>query len=94
MAYNDFRDEVYDLARFTSTPAAVRKAAILLHSNRVNNNQKDMLEDIARRDSDPAMRSAAIVALGNPRAEELQTYFHLIRRDHNGVLVADPLDAE
>ena len=94
MSYNDFRDAVYDLARFTNTPAAVRKAAILLHSNRVNSTQKDLLEDIARRDSDPAMRAAAIVALGNPRAEELQTFFHLVRRDQNGVLVRDPLDAE
>lgn len=94
MGYPDARDLVYDLARNTSTPAAVRRAAILLHSNRVTSTQKDMLEEIATRDLDPQMRTAAIIALGSPRSEELQAYFHLIRRDHNGVMVGDPLDAE
>lgn len=94
MGYNRFRDDAYDLARNTSTPAAVRKAAILLHANRVESRQKDLLEDIARRDSDPAARAAAIAALGNARSEEISNYFHLIRRGHNGVLVYDPIDAE
>ncbi len=94
MGYNDVRDLAYDLARNPNTAVAVRRAAILLHSNRVNTMQKDMLQEIATRDRDPQMRTAAIIALGNPRSEELQAYFHLIRRDHNGVLVNDPLDAE
>lgn len=94
MGYNETRDAAYDLARDANTPAAVRRAAILLHSNRVTSSQKDMLEDIARSDRDPAMRTAAIVALGNPRSDELMTYFHLVRRDRNGVMVGDPLDAE
>ena len=94
MGYSDVRDLAYDLARNPNTAAVVRRAAILLHSNRVNSMQKDMLEEIATRDRDPQMRTAAIIALGNPRAEELQAYFHLIRRDQNGVLVNDPLDAE
>ncbi|MBI2387278.1 MAG: HEAT repeat domain-containing protein [Elusimicrobia bacterium] len=94
MGYSEVRDLAYDLARDTGTPASARKAAILLHSNRVTSSQKDLLEEIATRDRDPRMRSAAIVALGNPRAEELLTYFHLVRRDQNGVMVYDPLDAE
>jgi HEAT repeat protein len=94
MGYNDVRDAAYDLARDANTPASVRRAAILLHSNRVTSQQKDLLEDIARSDRDPSMRTAAIVALGNPRSDELMTYFHLVRRDHNGVMVGDPLDAE
>ncbi len=94
MGYSDVRDAAYDLARNTGTPASVRKAAILLHSNRVTSSQKDLLEEIATRDREPAMRAAAIVALGSPRAEELTSFFHLIRRDSNGVMVADPLDAE
>lgn len=94
MGYNDVRDLAYDLARNTGTPASVRKAAILMHANRVTSSQKDLLEEIATRDREPAMRAAAIVALGNPRSEEIQTYFHLIRRDRNGALVYDPLDAE
>lgn len=94
MGYSDTRDAVYDLARNPNTASAVRRAAILLHSNRVNSSQKDMLEDIARSDRDPAMRTAAIIALGNPRSDELMTYFHLVRRDRNGVMVGDPLDAE
>ncbi|UPT75079.1 MAG: HEAT repeat domain-containing protein [Elusimicrobiota bacterium] len=94
MGYNDFRDDAYDLARQTTTPPAVRKAAILLHANRVESRQKDLLEDIARRDSDPAARAAAIAALGAARSEEIQNYFHLVRRGHNGVVVYDPLDAE
>jgi hypothetical protein len=94
MGYSDVRDLAYDLARNTSTPAAVRRAAILLHSNRVTSTQKDLLEDIAKYDREPAMRASAIAALGNPRADELLTFFHLVRRDHNGVLVYDPLDAE
>lgn len=94
MGYSDVRDLAYDLARNPNVPTVVRRAAILLHSNRVSSRQKDMLEEIATRDHDPLMRTAAIIALGNPRSEELQTYFHLIRRDHNGVLVSDPLDAE
>jgi hypothetical protein len=94
MGYSDVRDAAYDLARNTGTPAFVRKAAILLHSNRVTSSQKDLLEEIATRDREPAMRAAAIVALGNPRAEELTSFFHLIRRDGNGVMVSDPLDAE
>ena len=94
MGANDVRDLAYDLARNTGTPASVRRAAILLHSYRVTSSQRDLLEDIATRDPAPAMRAAAIIALGNPRAEELLTYFHLVRRDHNGVMVYDPLDAE
>lgn len=94
MGYNDFRGDAYDLARNTASPAAVRRAAILLHANRVESRQKDLLEDIARRDSDPAMRQAAITALGAARSEEIQAFFHLVRRGHNGVVVYDPLDAE
>lgn len=94
MGYNDVRDVAYDLARDARTPSALREAAILLHSNRVTSSQKDLLLDIAARDSDPVMRRAAIVALGSPRAEEIWTYFHLVRRDQNGVMVSDPLDAE
>lgn len=94
MGYSDVRDAAYDLARGANSPAAVREAAILLHSNRVTSSQRDLLEEIATRDRDPRMRRAAILALGNPRAEEIWTYFHLVRRDHNGVLVRDPLDAE
>lgn len=94
MGWSDVRDLAYDLARNTSTPASVRRAAILLHSNRVTSSQKDLLEEIATRDREPAMRAAAIVALGNPRSEELLNFFHVVRRDHNGVMVSDPLDAE
>jgi HEAT repeat protein len=94
MGRNDVRDAAYDLARDARTAAAPREAAILLHSNRVTSSQKDLLLDIAARDSDPVMRRAAIIALGNPRAEEIWTYFHLVRRDQNGVMVSDPLDAE
>lgn len=94
MGYNDVRDAAYDLARDANTPAALRKAAILLHSNRVTSGQRDLLEEIANRDREPEMRRAAILALGNPRAEEIWTYFHLVRRDQNGVMVSDPLDAE
>ncbi len=94
MGHNDVRDLAYDLARDASTPSAARKAAILLHANRTNSSQKDLLEDIARRDSDPEMRRAAIAALGNPRAEEIQAYFHLIRRDARGGLAYDPIDGE
>ena len=94
MGYNDVRDLVFDLARDARTPAAVRRTAILLHSNRVTSTQKDLLEEIAARDADPKMRTAAIVALGNPRSDDLMTHFHLVRRDHNNVMVGDPLDAE
>lgn len=94
MGYSDVRDLAYDLARDSGTPASARRAAILLHSNRVTSSQKDLLEEIATRDRDPRMRSAAIIALGNPRAEELLSFFHLIRRDNNGVMLYDPLDAE
>ncbi len=94
MGYNETRDAAYDLARDPNTAAAVRRAAILLHSNRVTSSQKDLLEDIARSDRDPAMRTAAIIALGNPRSDELMKFFHLVRRDQNHVMVGDPLDAE
>lgn len=94
MGHNDVRDVAYDFARDARTPAAVRETAILLHSNRVTSSQKDLLLEIAARDTNPVMRRAAIVALGNPRAEEIWTYFHLVRRDQNGVMVSDPLDAE
>ncbi|MDP3544105.1 MAG: HEAT repeat domain-containing protein [Elusimicrobiota bacterium] len=94
MGYNDVRDAAYDFARDARTPAALREAAILLHSNRVTSSQKDLLLDIAARDADPVMRRAAIVALGSPRAEDIWTYFHLVRRDQNGVMAADPLDAQ
>lgn len=94
MGYPDVRDLAYDLARDANENATVRRTAILLHSNRVMSRQKDLLEEIATRDQNPAMRSAAILALGNPRADELFAHFHLLRRDHNGALVCDPLDAE
>lgn len=94
MGYNDVRDLAYDLARNTGESPAVRRTAILMHSFRVQSSQEDLLKDIAARDREPAMRRAAILALGNPRAEEITTYFHLIRRDQNGVLISDPLDAE
>jgi len=88
------RGLAYDLARNTAEKADVRRTAILMHANRVQSSQEDLLKDIAARDREPAMRQAAILALGNPRAEEISTYFHLLRRDQNGVLVNDPLDAE
>jgi hypothetical protein len=94
MGYNDVRDAAYDLARDARTPAAVRKAAILLHSNRVTSQQKDLLTEIAARDRDAQMRAAAILALGSPRSEEISSFFHLVRRDQNGVMIGDPLDAE
>lgn len=94
MGDNTVRDVVYDFARDARTPSGVRRTAILLHSNRVTSSQKDLLLDIASRDSDPVMRRAAIVALGSPRSEEIWTFFHLVRRDQNGVMVSDPLDAE
>lgn len=94
MGSPDVRDLAYDLARNPAENAGARRTAILLHSNRVMSRQTDLLEEIASRDQNPAMRSAAILALGNPRAEELASHFHLIRRDQNGVLVSDPLDAE
>ncbi len=94
MRDSDVRDLAYDLARDPSTPAAVRRTAILLNSNRSTSTQVDLLETIVKYDRDPAMRAAAIIALGNPLSEELQTYFHLIRIDQNGVLVNDPLDME
>ncbi|MBI5246105.1 MAG: HEAT repeat domain-containing protein [Elusimicrobia bacterium] len=94
MGYSDVRDLAYDLARNSSTAAPVRKAAILMHANRTNNNQRDLLQDIANRDSDSAMRSAAVLALGGPRSEEIQNYFHQIRRDARGGLAYDPIDGE
>jgi len=94
MGYPDVRDLAFDLARDATTPSAVRRAAILMHAARVQSSQKNLLETIAKHDRDPVMRAAAITALGNPRSEQIQGFFHLIRRDHNGVLVADPLDAE
>ena len=94
MGYNDVRDLSVDLARDERTPSVVRRAAILLQSNRVTSAQKDLLEEIAARDRDAKMRAAAILALGSPRSEELASYFHLVRRDQNGVMVVDPLDAE
>jgi predicted Zn-ribbon and HTH transcriptional regulator len=94
MGYPDVRNLAFDLARNTGTEKAVRKAAILMHANRVDNNQKDLLQDIAQRDSDSSMRAAAILALGGPRSEEVQVYFHQIRRDARGGLSYDPIDGE
>ncbi len=94
MGSSDVRDLAYDLARNTGENAGVRRTAILMHSFRVQSSQEELLKDIAARDSDSAMRAAAIVALGNPRSEEILTHFHLIRRGQNGVMIGDPLDAE
>ncbi len=94
MGSNDVRGLAFDLARDINTPSAVRRAAILMHAARVQSTQRDLLERIARQDADPAMRAAAITALGNPRSEEILSFFHLVRRDNNGVMVSDPLDAE
>ncbi len=94
MGDSDVRDLAYSLARDSGTPAVVRRTAILLNSNHATSAQTDMLETIMKYDRDPAMRAAAIIALGNPRSEELQTHFHLIRTDQDGVLINDPLDAQ
>ncbi len=93
MGDSQVRDLAYDIAR-RENDAAVRRAAILMHSFRVTSTQEDLLQDIARRDSSPEMRRAATLALGGANSEEIRTFFHVIRRDRNGVLVGDPLDAE
>lgn len=91
---SDARDLTYDMARGRGASGAVRVAAILTLSHRFNNDERDLLQDIAERDPDPAARRAAITALGGPNQEELIRYFHLVRRDSNGVLIGDPLDYE
>jgi hypothetical protein len=93
MGSPDVRRVSEDLAEDGSAPRAVRVSATLLNAFRVESRQRDLLERLAERDSDPEVRKAAITALGsNPDA--VTQHFHLIRRGQNGVIVSDPLDAE
>ena len=93
MGHNDVRDFAYRLAE-REPSRAVRRTAILLHAFRVESRQADLLEVIAARDADAAMRAAAILALGRPQDDEIFRHFHLPRRDRHGVLIREPLDDE
>lgn len=90
----DVRDQTYDMARGRGAAGEVRRAAILMLSYRFNSNETELLQEIAERDADPSMRRAAITALGGPNQEDILRYFHRVRRDANGVMIADPLDYE
>lgn len=94
MGMSEVRDLAYHLAKYELNDPAVREAAILMLANRVSNDQRDLLEDIAQRDNDARARRAAILALGSPSGDDIYRYFHLVRRDIHGQLVHDPLDDE
>lgn len=94
MGYSEVRDLVMDLARRTSTDKPLRHTAILTLSARTSNDAAALLQSIARNDHDPEARRAAILALGDPRSEEIIRHFHLVRRDINGLPIGDPLDYE
>lgn len=94
MGHSESRELVMRLASETAAPSALRVTAILSLSARTNSDATRLLDSIARRDHDADMRRAAIVALGDPRSEEIIRHFHLFRRDVNGLPVGDPLDYE
>lgn len=93
MGSPDVRRLSADLARDSSEPTALRVSAVLLNSFRVESSQTDMLERLAERDSDPAVRTAAVTALGRD-PESVTERFHLLRRNRNGGIIGDPLDGE
>lgn len=94
MGHTDVRDTVMRLARTQSGEPSVRLTAILALSARNNNDGRDILEAIARRDADPLARAAAITALGDPLSDDLVRHFHMLRRDQSGRVIRDPLDLE
>lgn len=93
MGSPDVRRLAEELAEDSSAPREVRVSAVLLNSFRVESRQTDLLERLAQRDSDAAVRAAAVTALGRD-PEAVASRFHLIRRNRNGGIVSDPLDAE
>lgn len=93
MGSPDVRRLSADIARDSSEPTELRVSAVLLNSFRVESSQTDLLERLAERDPDPVVRTAAVTALGRD-PEAVAARFHLIRRNRNGGIVSDPLDAE
>jgi hypothetical protein len=92
MAYSEIRDRVYDLARDRNGDESLRYPAILLLSAVINNTHQDLLVDLARRETNPALREAAVMAM-NPVDERIVRYFHLTQRTDTGRFL-DPLERE
>lgn len=92
MAYSEVRDRVYDLARDSSADASLRTPAILLLSAVVNSRHQELLVELARREANPALREAAVMAM-NPGDERIVRYFHLSQRTDSGRYL-DPLERE
>lgn len=77
MNQSDIRDKVYDLARSAYGHKALRVAAVYALSAASGDSRvRDLLEDMARRESDRELRLAAIKAQSSD-VEFFRTYFHL-----------------